>query len=242
MTLTHRQLWRIYNQNTRAVEAVLDQSCALAKDDIRKGGDTKQGQNRVAALLLAAFMEAKLNEILVYPNAIPETSRKELLKESIVDRWTKLIELGFEQRMDSRYSKSSPRTLTFEDKARRAELLRIVADYVDPLVQSRNRIAHGQWKVALTTEGDQVSQSRTDTIYQYTVWRVILQKNLLIHFTTLVHNLVVTRNAHDRDFDLHFRNLESAEGRMMYPRAERNWVTMIEKRHARRPKLSSTNK
>jgi hypothetical protein len=198
----------------------------------RNQGD-KLSCTRLATLLLAALMESRLNEALWYYSGLKEDDRPPLLKMSVENRWKQLVAISFANRRNLR-SADIPERLEFTDRARHDEIMRVVAEHVIPLVQVRNVLAHGQWVYVFTESRHSIDSTKMATLNSFTLWRVILEKNLLDHLNRIVHDVLATKFAHERDFDRHIKNLRAARGRIKKGNRTK-WERTLMARHDRRP-------
>jgi hypothetical protein len=111
----------------------------------------------------------------------------------------------------------------------------VVKDHIAPLILARNALTHGGWDVAMTPDGSTVDGTRTATIKKYTLFHITNERNLIDHFTWIIHDLVITRYAYDRDFDRKIADVDAARGRATKSR-EQSWEKMLQDRYDRRPK------
>ncbi|MEU4313930.1 hypothetical protein [Nocardia sp. NPDC024068] len=230
--------WLRYQENRDLVDQAFSYVTRIGKEAIRQNDKVAVGTlESLATLLLAAYVESRLNETIWYYSGFDDSQRQTLADLTIEERWYKVIDLGF-ARLRNLTVRQVPNNLNFTDKARREELVRVVSDYISPLITARNSIAHGQWKYAFNPDGSAINGERTAIISRYTIWRVTLEKNLLDHFTWIVHDLVVTGHTYERDFDKRIDDLHSAVNRLK--KGDRNkWEEGLRARYRRRPQVQS---
>lgn len=235
MTRQQFKLWSHYQANSKRVSQALDFTLRAGKDAIRKRDDSLLFTlQRLSLLLLAAHTESRLNETIWFYAHVQDADRARIGEKSIEDSWLDLIDLGFANQRDIPMAKV-PARLSYTDGARRTKLVQITKDHIAPLVSARNALAHGGWEVAMTPNGDGVDGARTATIKKYTLFRIINERNLINHFTWIIHDLVITKYAYDRDFDRKIADVDAARGRVTRGR-EQSWEKMLQDRHDRRPK------
>lgn len=228
--------WLRYQENRELVDQAFDYVTRLGKDAIRQDdGFALRALTRLATMLLATYAECRLNETIWYYSRVDEEQRRALPGLSIEDRWYKVIDLGFAS-LRGITVRQVPNSLTFTDKARRDELRKVASEYIVPLIEARNSIAHGQWRVAFNSNGSTVNQRRTAVVNRYSIWRVTLEKNVVDHFSWIVHDLLIARYAHERDFDKRIGNLHSAVHRIKKGN-QRKWESGLRARYQRRPQL-----
>ncbi|MFC8044516.1 hypothetical protein [Nocardia sp. NPDC057353] len=228
------KLWSKYRENRDLVDQSFVSVSRLGKDAIRQDDPIAlEAIESLATFLLAAYVESRLNETIWYYSGMKEVPRAALMERTVEERWYRLIDIGF-AKLRGVGLRQIPNGLTFTDRARRDELYLVVSEYLSPLITARNSIAHGQWKYAFASDGSTVNPGRTASLRRYSIWRLILEKNLINHFTWLVHDLVVTARTHERDFDKRIADLHSAIYRLR--RGDRQqWEDMLRDRYHRRP-------
>jgi hypothetical protein len=157
------------------------------------------------------------------------------LELSIENRWRQLTAISFAKRRNLR-PEDIPDRLEFTDRARYDEILQVINERIVPLAQVRNALAHGQWANVFTENGRSIDSSKMATLKSYSLWRVILEKNLLDHLVLIMHDALITELAHERDFDTHVRNLRSTQGRIEKG-GRVKWERTLMTRHGRRPRF-----
>ena len=188
---------------------------------------------RLATILLAAYMESRVNEVIWYYSGVPEVEKVRLVRLSVENKWRQLVRLGFARKCSLSPSQV-PDLLPFTDRARHEKILAIIDSRIVELAQARNALAHGQWNYAFRDDGHTIDPARMKVINQYSLWRVTLERNLLKHLVQVVHDLTVSTYAYERDFDKHIKNLESADGRITKGNRHK-WERTLIMRYRRRP-------
>lgn len=69
----------------------------------------------------------------------------------------------------------------------------------------RNRIAHGQWRVALTSNLKSVSTILTQQIANENIVTLQLKKKILLGLALIINDLSVSPTTFERDFNKHYR-------------------------------------
>ncbi len=191
---------------------------------------------RVAYLLLAAQYEARLGWLVWHPDSrLDTTQRAEALKGGIASRWKLLLRLAFSDRLSRRDPPvlvgpgEMPRRLTGDDKRRYADLSRVAREYLDPLIDTRNSLAHGEWRTALARSSDGVNETRTEKLQEISLFRVTVMSNLLEHYWKCFFDALVTHQAFERDFPVHHRRMMHAAIRLESSDEER-WLSNLRRR------------
>ena len=231
-------LFRVHLENTRALDRAFDIVSRECKDAIRRQDvDAVDALTKTCGFLLGARMENRLLRLLFEDGAFDSAARARILDSTIEESWLAVIDEAFAARRGLRVS-AVPGGLNFTDKARHAELVRIVKQELAPLITFRNVLAHGQWHRGLTSDRSSISSERTKTLNTIKLWHLMMKANLLEHLVKILHDLAVTRFAFERDFDKHWDDLNAASRRLALDRSQ-SWEEMLVRKYMGRPKLVS---
>lgn len=227
-------LYKIHLENERALAEAFDVARQSCKNAIRSG---KPRQEEVltknCALLLGAKLENTLLRIIHDPTGFtPDQRRRIEGATTVADKWLRVVKEAFASRHELPISQV-PRRLPFTAQARYAEIERLVKEQFIPLIELRNSLAHGQWHRTLNSSGTKVDPRRMAQLAKQNVWRQTIQDNILHHVSLMIHDLVVTRTAFERDFDKRWNDLHSAIRRLESSSSER-WAEKLRERHERR--------
>jgi hypothetical protein len=229
-------LFRAHLANMRSLDrafAVAARECraAIARGDQR----VVDALTNTCGLLLGARLENRLYRLLYEPNGFNEQQRMRVLAGGSLDQaWLRIVDEAFAARRGLRPSQV-PRQLGFTDAARRRILRDMIEHQLAPLITLRNILAHGQWSRALSLDKKEISSQRTRQLRVNRLWHLQIKANLVDHLVRLLHDLVVTKDAFERDFDRHWKDLESARRRLELD-GYRRWEATLSEKYARRPK------
>ena len=83
------------------------------------------------------------------------------------------------------------------------------------------------------------SHERTTLVHGDSLWHLQIKKNMIDHLVAVVHDLVITQIAFERDFDRNWMRLEHAKARLRQGRPNR-WRANLVRSHqfARQARLS----
>jgi transcriptional regulator of heat shock response len=126
---------------------------------------------KLLALVFCAWSEANFSKLIHTPHGfeLDEIQQiKNLAKGNIVDGWLKCLELGLHQVLKTPKSNYIPNI--------KQSVERLIKKYIQEPRVLRNKIAHGQWKIALNRENDKTNNDLTDQInnidvVQLNVWK-----------------------------------------------------------------------
>lgn len=224
---------KINDGNLTSLRDAFDINSRACKQAIRRGNrEEVEALTKTCALILGALMENRLMWLASLNNGFPEVREHRILSaRNSKDMWRRLLDESFAERYSVPVS-HVPRGLSFTARSYHAGMLSVLDDWLYPLISVRNTLAHGQWKVAFNEKRTNTSSDKTREVAKLTLWHLRLQRNLLDHFVALIYDLIVTRSAFERDFDHHWKNLESARARINRNAAS-DWEAFLRGRHER---------
>jgi hypothetical protein len=95
----------------------------------------------------------------------------------------------------------------------------------------RNKLAHGQWRVALNRDNTAINRDITQEIASYDVVVLYRRKNALSRLAAILHDLIQSPNkAHWRDYWTHLVALESDQDMMAAMTYAQKEAQIFEKR------------
>lgn len=191
---------------------------------------------RVAHLLLAAQYEARLGWLIWHPDSrLTPGQRAVALRGGLASRWKSLLGLVLSDRLARRdppvivAPEDVPQGLPRQDRERYIDLIRVARDHLDPLIDTRNSLAHGEWRTALARSADGFNEPRTRQLETISLFRVTILANLLEHYWKCYFDALVTYQAFERDFPIHHRRMMHAANRLERGDEDR-WLANLRKR------------
>lgn len=230
--------YRYHVANLEAVGLALAQNARVVKHAIRRQDDAATlAITRMHALLAAAEMECRLLK-LMHESVVLGSDRAAVLAErSQRDQWLAAIDRGFRRR----YGVGAPRdleaNLEFTPRQRRDALRDSIDADLQPLIQLRNVLAHGQWRYAFTTDHDALNEDTMRCLSQENFRAIEHRRELLSATAHVVRDLYVSGPTFARDFDSHYAEIEKRR-RQLRREDYAGYVAFLRKRHARRPGAS----
>jgi hypothetical protein len=149
---------------------------------------------KLLALLYSAFAEVSFIKLINTPYCFNSAMIEDIQKQrSLEDKWKKCIDLGFLE-----IEKQSNLGMIANQKKKIYEIL---DEYIIKPSQIRNKIAHGQWKIALNNES--TAQNNETTIIINNLDFVKIDISFLIYdkYEQLIENLIESpQKAHYKYF------------------------------------------
>jgi hypothetical protein len=198
------------SENLQEIKASLTQLERLHKDQIRATGDWKSpGRTspsvatlrRLHLLTVGILAEATLRKLVVDPTGFNDAERSIIWgKSSQSDRWLSAIELSYRRHFGVPIHVKLGDALPMQTASQLLETNSLVADGLQPVIEDRNKIAHGQWRWQLKSrkENDFLVDSRDLSRFDYC--EIKAMKQLVASIGELIHLLVVSEPTFQRDY------------------------------------------
>lgn len=157
---------------------------------------------RLYALLYSSFAEVSFLKVIHTPYGFSEDEIAQIQgQRNLEQKWIKCLELAF-QRIDNTVNKG-------EIQNKRQTLERLIQTYIIEPSQLRNKIAHGQWVVALNNDNTAINADTTQRINNLDFVKIDILFELYEKIGQVVEDLIESpHKAHFRDFYFHITELE----------------------------------
>jgi hypothetical protein len=233
MPATPENLYKAHVKNLRAVGTALERMFRELNSSLSRSDDTtSDALLKTTMLLLGAWAEDRLRKMLYETNGFDAAERQHITApRSQIDIWKVALERGFRKRYKIPLA-DLLQTLPLTPRARYAALLNVIDVDLRPIIEVRNKLAHGQWVRPLNSENDDYSPSHTQQINGENAHSVKCKHRLLEYLSQIIHDLAVGTEAFERDFDKHYSNLEHAK-REISSRSYANWLTKMRTKYQR---------
>ncbi|WP_201631782.1 hypothetical protein [Psychrobacter immobilis] len=175
------------------------------------GGDTSSAeiQTKILAQVYCAFAEAVFSKVIHTPDGLTldEISQvKSQGKRNIVMAWKKCVELSLKKVQ----GKNSGHVLNTQKK-----IFALIDEYIFDPSLLRNKIAHGQWRVALNSDNTKVNPDFTAKINSINVIDLYRYKAAFQSLFRIVEDIIESPNkAHHRDYWIHITEFEKTQQEM----------------------------
>lgn len=203
---TPEKLYEFHVANLHAIETALDKVALMLRDAIsRNDNKVIESFMRLYALLLAAWAECRLRKLLYEPNGFTDTERSQIKgKGKQIERWLATIEVAFRKHYTIPNAVLSGATLPHSAWARYESVIQLVDADLRPIIELRNKLAHGQWVHPLNDEENDVAQKQTNVLRNENLLSLQFKKSLISSLSDIVNDLVVSLPTFERDFDYHY--------------------------------------
>ncbi|ROQ23272.1 hypothetical protein [Gallaecimonas pentaromativorans] len=190
------QAWKHINKTINAAYSSGDNS-------------TAEIHTKLLAQVYCAFAEAVFSKVIHTPDGLTldEISQvKSRGRKNIVDAWKKCVELSL-QKVQGKSSGHVANT--------RQKIDSLIDHYIYDPSLLRNKIAHGQWKVALNSNNTKVNSALTTKVQAISVVDLYRHKEAFQSLFRIVEDIIESPNkAHHRDYWSHITEFEKSQRKM----------------------------
>jgi len=215
-TTNVRELQRAWAQINRQVNSAILTSNATAIEV----------NTKLLALVYCAFSEALFSKLIHTPHGLDVAHINQIKSAAnsngIVSGWQKCAELGMQR---SQSGKSN----------HRHNVLKKLSELIDRFIFDpslvRNKLAHGQWRIALNRENSAVNAEVTNEIREYDVVQLYRRKHALEKLAAILEDIIESANkTHHRDYWLHLTALEEDQRKMSGWTFEKKVAQLLKKK------------
>lgn len=194
-----REITKAWNHMNRNINKAI-------KDD---DNDLVKFQTKMLGLVFCAYSEAIFLKLIHTDNKFSSEEILEIKKErrkSIVSGWKKCIDIAL-WKINSKKSNHIPKV--------RKKIDNLIKEYIEEPSLIRNKIAHGQWCIALNRENTKENIELTEKVNNLTVVDLLKYKDAFDSLSTIVEDIIESPNkAHWKFYWKHIVEFEKNQKRM----------------------------
>ncbi|WP_370962719.1 hypothetical protein [Amycolatopsis sp. cg9] len=202
-----------HSENLSAVRKGLTQIERAHKEAIRGGSeDQVLVLQRLHLLTNGILAEAALRKLIVDPTGFNDRERQLIWRSrSQIDRWLEAVELA--ARRHYRVLTHEPidnGTIGATDFSRYVEIRGLLTDELAPVIEDRNKLAHGQWVWQLKSrEENKFKEPQAPPPPNFRT--LYSQSRLLLTIADVVRLFATSEPAFDRDYDTLIKKFSTAK-------------------------------
>jgi len=135
-----------------------------------------------------------------------------IVDESLVNKWLLLNDFFFRKQYLKRQDRELNKLnlgMTAYNRHQTIDL--IIKENIKPFIELRNKLAHGQWAVAINLTGSGKNQKLTTNIWKLSKKETMLIKAFVKHLPPLMKLLITSRQTFERDYDKYTHNILKAK-------------------------------
>lgn len=206
-TINVRELEKAWAHTNRQINALI----------LQKNQKSIEITTKLLALVYCALAESLFSKLIHTPNGLPITGVEQVKSvtnaNGVKSGWIKCAELAM-QRVKGAKSNHGHNVLQ--------KLSKMIERYIFDPSLIRNKLAHGQWSVALNRNNTAINQEITDEIEAHTVVELYRRKHALEKLAAIIEDIIESPNkAHHRDYWTHITEFEESQKKLA------NWTYEI---------------
>lgn len=195
-----QELERSWKHINRQLNALL-----LTNSDVAVHINTK-----LLALIYCAFAEALFSKILHTPKGLTldeiQQVKRAVKDGGVKNGWIKCVELAMRS-VQGVKGNHGPNV--------RQRLLRLIDNFIFDPSLLRNKLAHGQWCIALNRDNDAINTDMTSELAALDVVDLYRKKSALQKLAAILEDIIKSPNkAHPRDYWIHLDGFEREQQEM----------------------------
>jgi len=212
MPLTREELYKVHVTNHRAVGAACDQVYRQLKHMLAsEQREISDSLLKLFLFLVGTWAEVRFLKMLHEPSGFNEADRAAVLeKQTKLDQWNFALELAFRRKYNVPRAPLSQHSMDVTAYHKYREIKTLIDNDLRPIIEIRNKLAHGQWARTLNNEMTEYSPENMRILALENALTANGKKLILERLSNLMNDLVASR-AFDRDFNQHYRSLIQAK-------------------------------
>ena len=210
------KLYEFHVANLRSLSEATDVLARAGRAALAAGREHELPPfTRTLALLLGVESEARLSKLLYEPAGFRDNERQTIRDQSTqLERWQSAIETAFRKHYGVPRAPLTDKVVSHTAYHRYSTLQSVLEQDLAPIINVRNKLAHGQWVYPLNNEGNDVASELYVALKNETLLSLEIRRHLVTRMTSAVQDLVVSRPAFERDFDKHYTAFAHASTRL----------------------------
>jgi len=202
--------YEIQTHNVRELNKAWKETTRLINESYRlKNNRAAELQTKLLALLFSAYTEAIFSKLIHTPYALSMTEIENLKVKFKGNSF-----VGWKHCLNTMVAKITSKTESVKD-AIRTDVRNILTTYIKKPSEMRNRLAHGQWSIALTSNNTQMNSEITDRIDKLDVVKLEVYKKSFDLMALIMEDLVESPNkAHIDLYSSRFATFNSEQAKM----------------------------
>ena len=237
MSRNPSKLYAHHVANLRELELAISHTARLARVAIasRDPQQSLRSLLRLYAFLVGAWAECRLLKLLHEESGFSDDERSAILAKSTQgEQWGETVDFAFRKHHKVPKAPLDERILGVAHAARRSALHDVLNNELRIVIEIRNKLAHGQWVYPLNSDGTAVEPEKYKQINKENLQSLQFKFDLLGHLADAAHDLVVSPQTFERDFEMHFRKLFQVRTNLRTKNYAKYETSLINSRRAAR--------
>ena len=200
----HQANFKSIDTAIKKIDSMLDK----AKED-----DIIQPLTRLYGFLLGAWAESRLNKLLYEKGGFNDIHRKTIRSGAThLERWQISVEIAF--CVNYKPENDDLEELLFTPKAQFNAILNMLEEDLRPIIEIRNKLAHGQWVYPFNDECTDVEDKKYNDLRNENLLTLKWKKKLISRIAVIINNLVISKKDFESDFDNNYKGFEDIKKKL----------------------------
>ncbi|TRV81986.1 hypothetical protein FKN01_01465 [Streptomyces sp. 130] len=199
--------FRKHSQNLTALTSGLRQAERMHKQMIRQGNEPAVSFSaRMHSLMIGMIAEARLKKIIYDPQGFNERERKLIGRErSQIGQWVLAVDCAFRRQYEVAMHLEIADLADTIAVSRYAEIIQMLKGDLAPIIEGRNKVAHGEWVWEERSKEGTFRQARRPLNYL----EIKRRGQLIDSLAEMIHILIVSEPTFQRDFDDLYKRIDA---------------------------------
>lgn len=187
---------------------------------------------KILSQLINSWAEVRVLKLVYEQGGFNVNERNRIITcSNALERWEMALTIAFCKAYGIANSNQISRVSTpITRRTRYQELIELLMNDLMESNQLRNRISHGQWSYAFTSDLLSISGPLTKELRQENIVKLQLRMKMFTSLAQIIHDLAVSKSTFERDFDANYMKIEEQK-RNFHNRSYDDYKTrMIAKR------------
>ncbi|WP_186133407.1 hypothetical protein [Burkholderia gladioli] len=209
--LQRTEIFEAQTQNVRGLERAWHQiNRQINSSIIQNNNGATEALTKVLTVVYCALAEALFSKLIHTPKCLSlayvDQIKNTTTAKGVKAGWIKCAELAI-QNVEGAKTNHEHNTLK--------KLHELIEKFIHDPSLIRNKLAHGQWQIALNRDNTAINISITQEIKDHTVVELYRRKHALEKLSAIIEDIIESPNkAHRRDYWIHLIELETTQQEM----------------------------
>lgn len=208
------KLYQSYVENVREFQMAEKEIRRLINRALKTGKtQTVLIQTKLYALLYSTFSESRFMKMILTPYGFEQSELNEILKQgNILEKWLKCLDVAFNKFFKQNKGSEIPN--------KKQDLSRLIKEYVIEPSVLRNKIAHGQFKIALNKKNTEINYEISEKIEKLDFVTIMKWFKINADLSDIIEELIESPSkAHYNNYYLRYQQL------VAYLEKTKTWTT-----------------
>lgn len=201
--------------NLNSIEYSVNDNFKLLRQKISNKQESSKHFNssiKLLILLLGIWSEARLNKLINEYSELTQSNlftklEKKLIKlnKQKIEEWKTIVELAFRKHYNIYMGDElTEDNLGVSNFKRYENILNIIENYLQAIIENRNKLAHGQWVCQLNNNGKLLRTENINELNNENIISLEKKYQILKFLTQIIHDLMITKSTFERDFTKYY--------------------------------------